>query len=256
MVNLINEYLSGEKMPFEALLFYIYHIWLLVMVLTALLIIGTGIHFGLDISLVLITLGLFILYLVPIVSIVQNIIYNKKDTKKILCCIPLLIVGILHTISAFAVQIKIVVYEGHPDLLIYNLLLPIQKLVALVADPLVEGIFNMEFPYNLLIPTAFYIVFFPFSLLIYLLPSIDYNRKKVTKEIKLIAILPLICVIIPVIVQTVRMRFGLIDDVMLKFFWVEIFLNIGKLVFFLMPLLGILYIKHYNKVKDMSKSCN
>lgn len=243
-------------MPFEALLFFIYHIWLFFMVLTAMLIIGTGIHFGLDIYLVLITLGLFILYLVPIASIVQNIIKNQKDIKKVTFCMPLLIVGILHTISAFAVQIKIVVYEGHPDLFIYNLLLPIQKLVTIVADPLVEGIFNMEFPYNLLIPIAFYIVFLPVSLLIYLLPSIDYNRKKVTKEMKLIAILPLICVIIPVIVQTVKMSFGLIDDIMLKFFWVAIFLNIGKLVFFLVPLLGILYIKHYNNVKGISEVAN
>lgn len=256
MVNRIKEYMPNARMrmPFEALLFFTYHIWLFIMGLTAVIIIGTGIHVGLDIFLVLITVGLFIVYLIPIATIVQKIIENKKDVKRVLCCTPLLFVGIFHIISAFAVQIKIVMYEGHPDLLIYKLLLPIQELVRLVADPLVEGIFNMQFPYNMLIPITFYVVLFPVSLLIYLLPSIDYNRKKVTKQMKLIAILPLVCVIVPVIVQTVRMSFGLIDDLMLKFFWAEIFLNIGQLVFFLIPILGILYVKHYNKVNDLPQT--
>ena len=67
---------------------------------------------------------------------------------------------------------------------------------------------------------------------------------------KLVAILLLACVIIPVIVQTVRMSFGLIDNLMIKFFWVEIFLTIGQLVFFVIPILGILYAKHDNKVNE------
>lgn len=249
-MNLNNKYVSYviEEMPLESLLFFIYHIWLFVIVLTAIIVIGTGIHVGLDIFLIIITLGLFTIYLVPIFSIIQNIVSNKKEIKKVLCCVPLLIVGTCHIITAFSVQIKIVMYEGHPDLLIYTLLVPIQKLVGFVADPIIEEIFNMNFPYNMLIPIVFYIIIFPISLLIYLLPSIDYGKIRITKEMKLIALLPPICVILPVIMQIIRKSFGLIDNIMVEFFWTEILFNIGNFLFLLMPILGILYIKHYKRV--------
>jgi hypothetical protein len=246
IAQFISEF--GKKMPFESILFFTYHIWLFIMILSAILIIGTGIHSGLEVSLVLVTLGLFLLYIVPIVAIVQTIVRSRNDLKKVLYCMPLLIVGIIHTLTAFAVQIRIVMYVRETDPFTYTLLIPVQRLVELVANPLIEWIFNMNFPYNLLIPDVFYVVVLPASLLIYLLPSIDYDREKITKEMKQIALLPLICAIIPVILQTIQLKFGLIDDIMIKFFWTEILMNIGKFLFLLVPILGILYIKHYNKV--------
>lgn len=246
IIQFISEF--EKKIPLESLLFFIYHIWLFVMLLSAIIVIGFGIYSPLDIPLVLVTLELFLLYMVPIIAIVQNIVRSKKDLKKVLCCIPFLIVGIIHTLTAFAVHLKLMIGEEHPNLLIYQLLLPIQKLLGITADPLIDGIINMHFPYNLLIPNVFYIVILPASLLIYLLPSIDYNREKITKEMKQIALLPLIFVIILVALQTAQLILGLIDDIMVEFFWAEILMNIGQALFLLVPILGLLYIRHYKKV--------
>jgi hypothetical protein len=143
-------------------------------------------------------------------------------------------------------------YVSLPDSLIYTLLLPIQKIIEISVDPLIEAIFFLSFPYNLLIPVGFEIVILPISLFIYLLPSIGYDWKRSTREMKLIVILPLICIIIPVVAQTIKSSLGMIDEIMADFFWVEIISNIGQLASLLIPILGILYIIHYNKVRKSS----
>ena len=209
-------------MPLEALLFVLQHIWLAVFVLTLGISIGSGIIFGLDIVALVMTLVLFVLFFVPIVSIGQNIVQNRKDVRKVLCCVPLLIAGAYQTMSAAVGYTEVMLYEFHPDSLIYTLLLPIQRLAETAIYPITDKIFYMGFPYSQLPGLVIYNVIFPISLLIYLLPSIDYDRAKITKEMKLIALLQLLCVDIPVIVQTVKMRLGLIDELMIQFFWLEI----------------------------------
>jgi len=241
-----------EKMPLEALLFFMYHIWLVVIGLTMIVVIGTGIQFGLDIYALVMTLGLFVLFFVPIVSIGQNIVRSRKDVRKVLCCVPLLIAGMFQTMIAMINHTKVMIYESHSDSLIYALLLPIQRLAEIVLYPITNEIFYMGFPYNQLPQITFYIVLLPISLFIYLLPSVDYDRMRITNEMKLIALLPFLCVAIPVIVQTVQMSLGLIDEIMIKFFWVEIFSNIRRMGFILMPILGILYVRHYNRMVRVS----
>lgn len=237
-------------MPLEALLFVMQHIWLAIFVLTLGISIGTGITFGLDIVALVITLGMFALFFVPIVSISQNIVQSKKDIRKVLCCVPLLIAAVYQTTVVMSGYTKVMLYESHPDSLVYALLLPIQRLAETVIYPTTDKIFYMGFPYNQLPQFIAYIIIFPISLLIYLLPSIYYDRRKITKEMKLIALLPLFCVAIPIIVQTVKMMLGLIDELMIQFFWSEIISNIRLMGFFLlMPALSILYIRHYHRMK-------
>jgi len=239
-----------KKMPLEALLFILQHIWLAIFVLTLGISIGTGITFGLDIVALVITLGLFVLFFVPLVSIGQNIFQSRKDIRKVLCCVPLLIAGVNQTMTAVIGYTGVMIYESHPDSLLYTLLFPIQRLAETTIYPITYKLFYMGFPYNQLPDLVFYIVILPVSLLIYLLPSIDYNRIKITKEMKLVALLPLLCIAIPIIVQTVKMRLGLIDELMIQFFWSEIISNIKLMGFFLlMPALSILYIRHYHRMK-------
>lgn len=241
------------KMPFEALLFVMQHIWLAIFVLTLGMSIGSGITFGLDIVALVITLGLFVLFFVPVVSIGQNIFQSRKDIRKVLCCVPLLIAAVYQTIVVVFGYTKFMLYESHPDSLVYALLLPIQRLAETAIYPTTDKLFYMGFPYNQLPQFTAYIIIFPISLLIYLLPSIDYDRRKITKEMKLIALLPLLCVAIPIIVQTAKMRLGLIDELMIQFFWSEIISNIKLMgLFLLMPALSILYIKHYHKMVRIS----
>jgi hypothetical protein len=241
------------KMPFEALLFIMQHIWLAIFVSTLGISIGSGIIFGLDIVALVITLGMFALFFVPIVSISQNVVQSKKDIRKVLCCVPLLIAAVYQTIVVVFGYTKFMLYESHPDSLVYALLLPIQKLAETVIYPTTDKIFYMGFPYNQLPQFIAYVIIFPISLLIYLLPSIDYDRRKITKEMKLIALLPLLCIAIPIIVQTVKMRLGLINELMIQFFWSEIISNIKLMGFFLMmPALSILYIRHYHRVVRIS----
>ena len=238
-----------EKMPLEALLFFMHYIWLVVIGLTMIVVIGTGIQFGLDIYALVMTLGLFVLFFVPIVSIGQNIVKSRKNVRKVLCYVPLLIAGMFQTMITITAHTKVMIYESHSDSLLYALLLPIQRLAETAIYPITDEIFYMGFPYNQLPQLTFYIVILPISLFIYLLPSVDYDRTKITKEMKLIALLPLLFVVIPVIVQTVQMSLGLIDEIMIKFFWVEIFSNIRRMGFILMPILGILYVRHYHSTK-------
>lgn len=152
--------------------------------------------------------------------------------------------------SAAVGYTEVMIHGSHPDSLLYALLFfPIQRLAETAIYPITYKIFYMGFPYNQLPSLVIYVVILPISLLIYLLPSIDYDRTKITKEMKLIALLPLLCVAIPVIVQTVKMRLGLIDELMIQFFWAEIVSNIQLMGFFLlMPALSILYIVHYHRV--------
>lgn len=189
-------------------------------------------------------------FFVPIVSIGKNIVQNRKDVRKVLCCVPLLIAGAYQTMSAAVGYTEVMIHGSHPDSLLYALLFfPIQRLAETAIYPITYKIFYMGFPYNQLPSLVIYVVILPISLLIYLLPSIDYDRTKITKEMKLIALLPLLCVAIPVIVQTVKMRLGLIDELMIQFFWAEIVSNIQLMGFFLlMPALSILYIVHYHRV--------
>ncbi|MDI9394869.1 MAG: hypothetical protein QM426_05380 [Euryarchaeota archaeon] len=209
-------------MPLEALLFVMQHIWVAIFVLTLGISIGTGITFGLDIVSLLITLGMFVLFFVPIASIGHNIVQSRKDIRKVLCCVPLLITALYQTTVVVLGYTKFMIYESHPDSLVYTLLFLIQKLGETAIYPTTDKIYYMGFPYNQLPQFTAYIIVFPISLLIYLLPSIDYDRIKITKEMKLIALLPLLCVGISIIVQTVKMRLGLIDELMIKFFWSEI----------------------------------
>ncbi|ABE52707.1 Hypothetical protein Mbur_1821 [Methanococcoides burtonii DSM 6242] len=225
-----------------------YHIWISVIGLTMIVVIGTGIQYGLHTYTLVMTLGLFVLFFVPITAIGQNIVRNMKDARRVWCCIPLLIVGIIQTMAAIIGHAKVMVYETHPDSLIYALMFPIQRFAQIAIDPIIEDVFDMGFPYNQLPLIIFYIIFLPLSLFIYLLPSIGYDRMKVTKEMKLIAVLPLLCIAIPIIIQTIKMSLGLIDEIMIKFFWFEISSNILRMGFLLMPILGILYIKHHNKL--------
>lgn len=189
-------------------------------------------------------------FFVLIVSIGKNIVQNRKDVRKVLCCVPLLIAGAYQTMSAAVGYTEVMIHGSHPDSLLYALLFfPIQRLAETAIYPITYKIFYMGFPYNQLPSLVIYVVILPISLLIYLLPSIDYDRTKITKEMKLIALLPLLCVAIPVIVQTVKMRLGLIDELMIQFFWAEIVSNIQLMGFFLlMPALSILYIVHYHRV--------
>lgn len=251
---LIGEFVSKvkKKMPLEALLFFLYHIWLSVIGLTMIVVIGTGIQYGLHTYTLVMTLGLFVLFFVPIAAIGQNIVRNMKDVRRVWCGIPLLIVGIIQTVAAIIGHAKVMVYETHPDSLIYALMFPIQRFAQIAIDPIIEDIFYMGFPYNQLPLIIFYIILLPLSLFIYLLPSVGYDRMRITKEMKLIALLPFLCIAIPVIIQTIRMSLGLIDEIMIKFFWVEISSNIIRMGFLLMPVLGILYIKHYNKMIRVS----
>ncbi|MDD3316462.1 MAG: hypothetical protein PHH67_02065 [Methanosarcina sp.] len=240
-MNFIDRFILKVKkiMPLESLLFFLHYIWFAVFLLTI---------FG-DIVALVMTPGLFVLFFVPIVSIGQNIVQNKNDVRKVLCCVPLLIAGAYQTITAVAGYTRVMNYGSHPDSLLYALLFPIRKLVETVIYPITGKIFYMGFPYNQLPDAIFYIVILPASLFIYLLPTVDYDKAKITKEMKLIALLPLLCVAIPVIVQTVKMRLGLIDELMIQFFWAEIVSNIQLMGFFLlMPALSILYIIHYHRV--------
>lgn len=249
-MSLISEFALKirKKMPLEALLFFMYHIWLAIIGLTMLVVIGTGIQYGLHTYALVMTLGLFVLFLVPIAAIGQNIVRNMEDVRQVLCGIPLLIVGMFQTMAAIIVHTKAMIYESYPDSLIHTLLLPIQRFAQIAIDPIIEDIFYMGFPYNQLPQITFYIILLPLSLFIYLLPSVGYDRMRITKEMKLIALLPLVCIAIPVIIQTIRMSLGLIDEIMIKFFWSEISSNISRMGFLLMPVLGILYIRHYNRV--------
>ena len=115
-------------MPLEALLFVLQHIWLAVFVLTLGISIGTGINFGLDVVALLITLGMFVLFFMPIVSIGQNIVQSRKDIRKVLCCVPLLIAAVYQTLVVVFGYTKFMIYESHPDSLVYALLLPVQRL--------------------------------------------------------------------------------------------------------------------------------
>ena len=248
---LIGEFVSKvkKKMPLEALLFFMHHIWISVIGLTMIVVIGTGIQYGLHTYILVMTLGLFVLFFVPITAIVQNILKNMKDARRVWCCIPLLIVGIIQTMAIIIGHAKVMVYETHPDSLIYALMFPIQRFAQIAIDPMIEYVFYMGFPYNQLPQIIFSIVFLPLSLFIYLLPSIDYDRMKITKEMKLIAVLPSFCIVIPVIIQTIKMSLGLIDEIMIKYFWFEITSNILRMSFLLMPILGILYITHYRRFR-------
>lgn len=234
-------------MPLEALLFFMTHIWLVVLGLTAVSVIGLGINFMLDMYVLVITLGLFVLFFVPTVAIVQNIVSSREDFRRSLCCVPLLIAGIYETMTATIGHTKIMLYESHPDSLVYTLLLPIQRFAEIVIYPTTDEILYMGFPYNQLPQLTLYIVLLPIGLFIYLLPSISYDWRKITKEMKLILLLPLFCVAIPIIWQTAKMRLGLIDEIMMQFYWIEVTSDIKLLGFFLLlPILGILYIKQYN----------
>lgn len=242
-----------KKMPLEALLFVMQHIWLAIVVLTMGIAIGTGINFGLDLVALAITLGMLVLFFVPIVSIAQNVVQSRKDIRKVLCCVPLLIAAVYQTMVVVFGYARVMLYESHPDSLVYALLLPIQRLAEVAIYPTTEKIFYMGFPYNQLPQFTAYIIIFPISLIIYLLPSIDYDRTKITKEMKLIALLPLLCVAVPVIVQTIKLRLGLIDELMIQFFWSKILSNIRLMGFFLlMPALSILYIRHYHRTKRIA----
>jgi len=252
----ISHFISNvkEKMPLEALLFVMPHIWLAIFVLTLGISVGTGITFGLDIVALVITLGMFVLFFVPIISIGQNIVQSRKDIRKVLCCVPLLIAAVYQTMVVVFGYTRFMIYESHPDSLVYALLLPVQRLAETAIYPATNKIFYMGFPYNQLPPLMAYVVVFPLCLLIYLLPSINYDWTKITKEMKLIALFPLLCVVIPVIVQTVKVRLGLIDELMLQFFWSEILSNIRLMgLFLLMPALSILHIKHYHRTKNITK---
>lgn len=237
-----------KKMPLDALLFFIAHIWAAIIVLTIFVVIVTKTQSDLKIYALVMTLGLFILFLVPIISIGQNIVKNRRDIRKVLYYVPLLIAGMCQTIIVIIGHTYIVTSSFH-DSLIYTLLIPIQRLVEIAIYPITHEILYMGFPYNTLPQIIFYVIILPISLFIYLLPSVDYDMKKITREMKLIALLPLLCAIIPVILQAVQMGLGLIDENMIKFFWFKIFFNISYMGYFLlMPILGILYIRHYNKV--------
>lgn len=99
-----------KKMPLEALLFFMHHIWLAIIGLTMLVVIGTGIQYGLHKYALVMTLGLFVLFLVPIAAIGQNIVRNIEDVRKVLCGIPLLIVGMFQTTAAIIVYTKASIY--------------------------------------------------------------------------------------------------------------------------------------------------
>lgn len=206
-------------MPLEAFLFVLQHILLAVFALALFgdIMISSVITPGLFgyILLLILTPGLLILFFAPIVSIGQNIILNRKDVRKVLCCVPLLIVGVFQAINAVVAYTKIMIYRSRPDSLFYALLLPIQRLAEAVIHPVTEKIFYMGFPYNCLPSLIFYLVILPISLLIYLLPTVDHDSKKITKEMKLIVLLPFICAAIPVIVHTIKLRLGLIDELMI-----------------------------------------
>ncbi|MCM1987675.1 hypothetical protein [Methanococcoides seepicolus] len=238
-----------KKMPLDALLFFIAHIWAAVIILTIFGMIVTKSQSDLKIYALVMTLGLFILFLVPIAAIGQNIVKNRRDIKKVLYYVPLLIIGMFQTIIVIIGHTHIVTATFPHDSLIYTLLLPLQRLVEISIYPITHEIFYMGFPYNTLPQIILYVVILPISLFIYLLPSVDYDMRKITREMKLIVLLPLLCAIIPVILQVVQMGLGLIAENMIKFFWVKIFFNISYMGFFLlMPILGILYIRHYNMI--------
>lgn len=244
-----------EKMPLEAFLFVMQHILFAVFALALFGSIMTSSVmtpglFGYILLLILTPILLF-LFFAPIVSIGQNIIQNRKDVRKVLCCVPLLIVGIFQTISVVLGYAKFMTYGSGPDSLLYALLFPILSIAEATIYPITEKIFYMGFPYNCLPSLIFYLIILPTSLLIYLLPSVDYESKKITKEMKLIVLLPFICAAIPVIVHTLKMRLGLIDELMIQFFWLEIASDIQLMGFLLlMPLLSILYVRHYKRTKE------
>jgi len=102
-----------KKMPLEALLFILQHIWLAIFVLTLGISIGTGITFGLDIVALVITLGMFVLFFVPLVSIGQNIVQSRRDVRKVLCCIPFLIAAVYQTMVVVFGYTKFMIYESH-----------------------------------------------------------------------------------------------------------------------------------------------
>jgi len=239
----------------EALLFVLQHILFAVFALALFgdIMISSVITPGLFgyILLLILTPVLLILFFSPIISIGQNIIQNKKDVKKVLCCMPLLIVCVFQTINVVLGYTKFMIYGSRPDSLLYSLLFPILNMAEAIIYPITEKIFYMGFPYNCLPSLTFYLIILPASLLIYLLPSVDYESKKITKEMKLIVLLPFICAAIPVIVHTLKMRLGLIDELMIQFFWLEIASDIQLMGFLLlMPLLSILYIRHYKRTKE------
>jgi hypothetical protein len=108
----------------------------------------------------------------------------------------------------------------------------------------------MGFPYNQLPSLLLYIVILPYGLFVYLLPSINFDLTKTTKEIKLVVLLPVICVIVPMILHIAKLKLGQVDDLMIQFFWLEVVSDIKIAGFFLlMPILSILYIKHYRRCK-------
>jgi hypothetical protein len=235
-------------MPLESPVFVMQHLLLVIIVLTIGMMMGTGVSFIQNIFVLSITLGAFILFVIPLASIVQNIFQSRKDVKKVLCSIPLLIAGIYQTMVAIFGYTKVMVYEAHPDSFFYALLFPIQTVAESVIYSRTDQIFYMGFPYNQLPSLLLYIVILPYSLLIYLLPSINYDLRKITTEMKIIALLPIVVVIVPVIFHTIKLKMGWIDELMVQFFWLDIVSNIKLLGFFLLlPILSVLYIRHYRR---------
>jgi hypothetical protein len=148
---------------------------------------------------------------------------------------------------------KVMIYEAHPDSLYYTLLFTIQKLAETAIYPTTNKLFYMGFPYNQLPQLLFYIIILPYGLFVYLLPSINYDRKMITTEMKIVALLPIVCVVAPAIFHLVKLKLGLIDELMVKFFWSEIVSDIKIMGFLLLlPMLTILYIKHSKKIITIS----
>jgi len=239
-----------SKMPFESLLFVMQHLLLIAIILTIGMMMGTGMSFIHNIFALLITVLVFILFFTPLTSIMQNIFQSRTDIRKVSCCIPLLIAGIYQTMVAVLGYTRAMVYEAHPDSLFYALLFPIQRFAEIVIYPSTDQIFYMGFPYNQLPSLLLYIVILPYGLLVYLLPSINFDLTKTTKEMKLVVLLPVICVIVPMILHIAKLKLGQVDDLMIQFFWLEVVSDIKIAGFFLlMPILSILYIRHYRRCK-------
>ncbi|ADI75135.1 conserved hypothetical protein (plasmid) [Methanohalobium evestigatum Z-7303] len=239
------------KIPLEALLFFIDHIWLVALNLTDIGAIDVGINFILDTYAFIVTLGLLILFFLPTVSIVHNIIRYRKDIIRVLCCVPLLIAGIVITMTATLRHTHYILYGSNPNTLFYTLLDPIYRSAEIIIYTVIEILVYMGFPYmdGDLPVLISYLFLLPVGLFIYLLPSINYDLRKITTEMKLISLFTLICIATPIVKQTIKLNRVPIDELIVNSFWIKIIPELELLGFFLLsPLLGILYIKHYRKM--------
>ncbi len=235
------------KIPPESFLFFAPHIWLVISVFLQITVRVLNIGSEVIIFVLVAALLLCTLLAIPTLTITHNIATSIKDYQKVLCCIPLLLISLIVAVVTILESASII-YEMFPNSNFRTYLL-FKSLADITIHPVIAEIEHRGFPYTQLPKTAFYIAVLPISLFVYLLPSIRYNKELITKEMELIILLPLFFFLIPMTVYIASIDSGPLDSMMTVYEWAVILTIIRLLSFgLLMPILGILYIRHHNRV--------